>query len=322
MSPLRARLTERSGAALLMGILNRTPDSFSDGGLFVDEVAARAQVARLLAEGADIIDVGAESTRPGAAPVPAAEQIERVGDAVREAVRLGALVSIDTTSPEVAERALADGASIVNSVSLEPAADLARLAAAHGAALVLMHSRGSMSEMPGFSVYDDRGYADVVNDVARELRAAADRALSAGLPREDLVLDPGLGFAKNARHSLELCAWMDEICALGFPVLVGPSRKSFLVAEQAGEKPAPADRLGATIAACIVAVERGARLVRVHDVAPVRQALELAARIRGLRQRPFHARTGGLRATELKANEEIVRKELLEDVRKGGGRRP
>src|SRR5262249_44717971 len=153
---------------------------------------------------AAIVDVGAESTRPGARAIPDAEQLARIGGVVRAIAARGALVSIDTTSPTVAERALCDGATIVNSVSLEPAAELGALAAAHGAALVLMHSRGSMSEMRGFSQYAEDAYGDVVADVAREWSSAAERALRAGLPRESLVLDPGLGFFKSARQSLEL----------------------------------------------------------------------------------------------------------------------
>jgi len=264
-----------------MGILNRTPDSFSDGGRFVDDGAAADRVAAMTAQGAAIIDVGAESTRPGAQPVSAAEQIARIGGVVRIAAARGALVSIDTTLAAVAERALGDGARIVNSVSLEPAAELGALAAAHGAALVLMHSRGAMTGMAGFSAYADDAYGDVVADVAREWSAAARRALDAGLPREDLILDPGLGFFKNARQSLELCARLDELAALGFPVLVGPSRKSFLSRVAGDDPPAPPDaRLGGGLAAAIACVERGAAIVRTHDVAETRQALAVAAALR------------------------------------------
>jgi dihydropteroate synthase len=282
MSLLRSRSDERRGGALVMGILNRTPDSFSDGGAFLDEPAARAHAQRMLAEGADVIDVGAESTRPGAPAIDASEQLARIGAVVRELSGAGALVSIDTTLPEVAERALADGARVVNSVSLEPAAELARLCARHDAALVLMHSRGAMSAMAGFSVYADDAYGDVVADVSRELLRAAELAIAAGLPREEVWLDPGLGFAKNAAQSLQLCARLHEICSLGHPVLVGPSRKSFLVGGtgSAGATAVPPqDRLGATIAATLACVARGARAVRVHDVAEVRQALGFAQRL-------------------------------------------
>lgn len=265
-----------------MGVLNVTPDSFSDGGLFHDARAAERRITELRAEGAEIIDIGAESNRPGAAAVSAADQIARIGSAVSIAVAAGAIVSIDTTLPEVADRALADGATIVNSVSLDAAEDLGRLAAARGAALVLMHSRGPMSSMAGFSVYADDGYRDVVSDVGEELSAAAERALAAGLPRGELILDPGLGFAKNARQSLELCARLGELRALGFPLLVGPSRKSFIAHVASGGSvrvAPPSERLGGTIAAVLACVARGAEIVRVHDVAAVRQALAIAALI-------------------------------------------
>jgi dihydropteroate synthase len=310
MSPLRALLNDRQ-RAIVMGVVNRTPDSFSDGGKFLDEGAALEHIERLIEDGADIIDIGAESTRPGSTPVPPATQIERIGGVIRAVAKHGAdakdgkrsraLVSIDTTSVEVAARALEDGAAIVNTVSLEPAAELGALCARAGAALVLMHCRGSMTSMRGFSAYDDAAYGDVVADVARELLAAADEAMRAGLPREDIVLDPGLGFAKNARHSIELCARLGELCALGFPVLVGPSRKSFIArAEAAADDLDPAARgqagsedrraprplappearLGGTIAAALACVARGASIVRAHDVAEVRQAIAVASSIR------------------------------------------
>jgi dihydropteroate synthase len=280
MSPLRALLENRRERTLLMGILNRTPDSFSDGGRFIDDGPAVAHVEAMVREGAEVIDVGAESTRPGSAAVPAAEQIQRLGSVVKLLAER-AVVSIDTTSPEVAERALQDGASVINSVSLEPAAELGALAASRGAALVLMHSRGAMAGMRGFSTYADSAYDDVVADVRREWSEAADRALRAGLPREDLVLDPGLGFFKNARHSLELCARLNELVALGFPVLVGTSRKSFVTRVAREEPLAPPDRrLGGSIAAAIACVERGASFVRAHDVAETRQALAVADAVR------------------------------------------
>lgn len=272
-----------------MGVLNRTPDSFSDGGRFEHEETALAQIDAMLSEGADMIDIGAESTRPGAQPVPDDEQIARIGGSVRDAVRRGAVVSIDTTSPVVAARALDDGAAAVNTISLEGAAELGALCARRGASLVLMHSRGPMSAMAGFSAYPDDGYGDVVADVAREWSSAAARALDAGLPEGELVLDPGLGFAKSARQSIELCARLDELCALGFPVLVGPSRKSFLARAAASERGAagergadgdaalapPSERLGGTVAAALACAARGAAAVRVHDVGPVRQALDV-----------------------------------------------
>lgn len=273
-----------------MGVCNRTPDSFSDGALFLDDTAAEEHVRRLVAEGAHIIDIGAESTRPGAEPVEASEQIRRIGSTIRTTRALGVLVSIDTTLPTVAAWALEEGASIVNTVSLDPAEELGALAARAGASLVLTHARGSMTTMQGFSVYDDAAYGDVVADVTREWTVAADRALAAGLPREDLVLDPGLGFTKNAQQSIELCRRLGELCALGFPVLVGPSRKSFLarVAAREGAAPAPPqERIGGTIAAVLECVRRGAAIVRVHDVQATVQALAVYAAIEaGLGAKP------------------------------------
>ncbi len=265
-----------------MGVCNRTPDSFSDGARFLDDTAADAHVQRLVAEGAQIIDIGAESTRPGAATVEASEQIARIGSSIRKARGLGVLVSIDTISPMVAEWALGEGASIVNTVSLEPAAELGALAARFGASLVLTHARGSMTNMQGFSVYDDQAYGDVVADVAREWSRAAGLALATGLAREDLILDPGLGFTKNARQSIELCRRLDELCALGFSVLVGPSRKSFIArtaAREGAELAPPDERLGGTIAAVLACAARGAAIVRVHDVAAIVQALAVDSAI-------------------------------------------
>jgi len=285
MTPLRTLLDQHEGA-VLMGILNRTPDSFSDGGCFVDDDAALAHVDAMIREGAAIIDIGAESSRPGAAPISDGEQLARIGGIVREAAERGVLVSIDTTSPTVAERALRDGAGLINCVSLELAAELGALAKAHGAALALMHSRGAMASMSGFSTYPDDAYGDVVADVAREWLAAAERALARGLPRAQLLLDPGLGFFKNARHSLELCARLDELVAFGFPVLVGPSRKSFVTRAAGDDPPAPPGRrLGGSLAATIACVERGAAVVRTHDVADTRQALSVAAAVRAARPR-------------------------------------
>ena len=265
-----------------MGVCNRTPDSFSDGGRFLDEAAAVAHVRGLVTEGAHILDIGAESTRPGARPVDAAEQIRRIGGLVRTSASLGVVVSIDTTLPDVAAWALGEGARIVNTVSLEPAAELGALCARFGASLVLMHCRGSMTDMPGFSIYEDDAYEDVVADVTREWTAAAERALAAGLSREDLVFDPGLGFAKNTKQSIALCARLGELVALGYPVLVGPSRKSFVAraaAPDASVIAPPAERLGGTLAAVLACVARGAAIVRVHDVATVVQALAVAAAI-------------------------------------------
>lgn len=257
-----------------MGVLNATPDSFSDGGKYLDERDACERVDQLLAQGAEVIDVGGESTRPGSDPVTAEEQLRRTLGPLRYAVSRGAVVSIDTTHPQVAAVALDNGATIVNDVScLRDGDELARVAAAARASLVIMHAREPMAQMAGFSAYPDDAYGDVVADVAREWGAAADRALAAGLDRGDLYLDPGLGFNKNASHSNQLVARLDELVALGFPVVVGPSRKSFLSAHV---KTGPAQRLGGTIAACLACAARGAAILRVHDVLDVRQALAVA----------------------------------------------
>jgi dihydropteroate synthase len=267
------RAVRQRGAAL-MGVLNVTPDSFFDGGRYLGG-AARERVDALIAEGADLIDIGGESSRPGSEPVAQAVQIERIEPAVRYALERGALVSIDTTSPEVAARMLELGAQVINDVSCLSDVELARVVARHDGVLVLMHCRGPMSQMPGFSVYPDDAYGDVVRDVTTEWRAARDRATAAGLRPEAVYFDPGLGFGKNARHSYQLLSRLRELTHEGVAVVVGPSRKSFIAA---GDKAPPEERLGGTIAACVLAVQRGAAVLRVHDVLPVRQALDVLRR--------------------------------------------
>ena len=273
-----------------MGVVNTTPDSFSDGGRYIDRTDARSRVDVLINEGADIIDIGGESTRPGSASVPAEEQLRRTRDAVQYAVERRCVVSIDTTDADVAREATSWGATVINDVSCLRGSDaLARVAAEQGATLILMHAREPMSSMRGFSKYAHDAYDDVVKDVAREWTAAATRAQAAGLAREDLVLDPGLGFNKNARHSSDLIARLGELVALGWPVLVGPSRKSFLTSEIKSE---PQRRLGGTAAASIACALRGAAILRVHDVLDVRQALAVARAV-GLtakRAEPLEAR--------------------------------
>lgn len=257
-----------------MGICNVTPDSFSDGGRFFSKDAAIARVRLLMEEGADFIDVGGESTRPGAAEVSPAEQIARVRDLVALAADAGACVTIDTTSPEVAVACLDAGASAVNDVSCLRDEGLASACVSHGAALIVMHSREPMSELHGFSAYPDDGYGDVVRDVIAEWRAAAERAEEKGLDREALLMDPGLGFAKNAQQSAALLAATAKIARkVGVQVVVGASRKSFLTIADAHAS--PADRLGASIAAALFAAREGAAVLRVHDVRATRQAIDL-----------------------------------------------
>ncbi|MCA9627169.1 MAG: dihydropteroate synthase [Myxococcales bacterium] len=260
----------RAGSAAVMGVLNVTPDSFSDGGDFLAPSAARNRVDALLADGADIVDIGGESSRPGAAAIPPREQVERIEPALRYAVGRGALVSIDTTSPEVAERCLELGATLINDVSCLTEPDLAGVVAKAGGDLLIMHARGPMSRMPGFSEWPDDAYADVVLDVAREWSTARDRAMERGLARERIFFDPGLGFAKNARHSFEVLRRLQEFKRLEAPIFVGPGRKSFIAAVDPSP---PAERLGGTIAACVISAQKGAHALRVHDVREVRQAL-------------------------------------------------
>ena len=269
-----ARLFDGPGP-FVMGIVNATPDSFSDGGLFLDAGAAIAQALRLADEGADLVDVGGESTRPGAAPVPDDEELGRVVPVIA-ALRARAFplpISIDTRKAAVARAALDAGADLVNDVSGLADPSLARVVAEAGAPIVLMHSRGTPEDMQRRAVY-----GDVVQEVAAELEQALDRAAAAGIPRERTILDPGLGFAKTAEHNLVLLARLDELRALGRPILVGPSRKSF-IGRIAGSA-APGDRLPGTLAAVTAAVVAGAELVRVHDVAAARQAALVAAAIR------------------------------------------
>lgn len=255
-----------------MGVVNVTPDSFSDGGDHFDPARARAHVDALLEEGADILDIGGESTRPRSAPVPAKEQLARVLDVVRYAATK-TCVSIDTTSAEVAAACLDVGAHAVNDVSLLADEDLARVTAGSGAALVLSHARAPQGDMSGYGGWPLEAYDDIVRDVLADWERAAKRAEALGVPRAALVMDPGLGFSKASRHSFELLRRAPELVkALDVPVLFGASRKSFLTLV---EKAAPKDRLGASIMAAVAAARAGVRIVRVHDVRATRQAIEL-----------------------------------------------
>jgi dihydropteroate synthase len=260
---------------LVMGIVNVTPDSFSDGGQFLDPAAAVAHARRLTAEGADILDIGGESTRPGAAPVDEAEEIARVVPVI-EALRRESdgRLSIDTMKPNVARAAVAAGATMWNDVTaLGCSPDSLRTAAALGCEVVLMHMQGEPRTMQAAPRYDD-----VVAEVADFLAARADAAIAAGVARDKIWLDPGLGFGKSPAHNLALLRNLDRINALGFPVLVGMSRKSSL-AHIAGDASREDQRLGGSIAAALAAAQAGAAAVRVHDVAETRQALAVAAAI-------------------------------------------
>lgn len=259
-------------APVLVGILNITPDSFSDGGRLETLDDALAQADTLKADGCRLLDVGGESTRPSAAPVPAAEETQRVIPVIEALVRRGlGPVSVDTRKAEVAGAALDAGAQVVNDVSafgFDPG--MAALVAHTGAGAVLMHMRGTPQTMDGLTGYEG---GDVAVGVADELREAAARAEAAGVSRERIVLDPGFGFAKTAEQNFRLLAELDPVVGLGYPVLVGPSRKRFLGA--ATGRP-PEDRDRATAVVCALAWQRGARLFRVHDARLAREALALA----------------------------------------------
>ena len=274
--PLPGREPLRLGVrTLVMGILNVTPDSFADGGRHLDPDAAADAGARMEAEGADIIDVGGESTRPGAEPVGSDEERRRVLPVIeRMASQVRIPISIDTYKASVAKDALAAGASIVNDISgllYEP--ELARVAAEGGAAIVLMHTRGRSKGM-----YDLARYGDVAAEAASELADAIARAEGAGVPRGSIVLDPGLGFAKRAEHSFELLAHLEKIATLDRPMLVGASRKSFLKAAIGDREPAARD--WGTAAAVSASVLLGAHIVRVHGVKEMVDVVRVADRIR------------------------------------------
>jgi dihydropteroate synthase len=255
----------------LMGVVNVTPDSFSDGGLFLEPDAAVEHGLQLAEEGAGILDVGGESTRPGAEAVPEREELERVLPVVERLAAAGKRVSIDTTKLEVARAALAAGATIVNDVSaFRFSPGMAGLVASEGAACCLMHMLGEPRTMQ-----KDPRYDDVVSEVKAFLEERLAFATGAGVPEERVWLDPGIGFGKTVEHNLELLRRLDEIVAVGRPVVVGTSRKSFLGKLTGGR--AEDERLPGTIATNVLALERGARVFRVHDVAPVADALAVAA---------------------------------------------
>jgi len=259
----------------LMGILNVTPDSFSDGGRLASAEAAIAKGLRLTEQGADIIDIGGESTRPGAAAVPVEEELRRAIPVVEGLARRGVLVSIDTRHAAVMAAALDAGARIVNDVSgltHDPAAR--PLLAGRDASIVLMHMRGSPQTMNSLA-----DYADVVGEVGDWLMARVVACAAAGIDRARLALDPGLGFAKKAEHSLALLHGVDRLLALGLPLLIGASRKSFIgrLTMREGVLPEANDRLGGSLAVAVLMAQAGVRLLRVHDVAETAQALQMVS---------------------------------------------
>jgi dihydropteroate synthase len=269
----------RSGRCLVMGVVNVTPDSFSDGGRWFDAADAVARGHELLAQGADLVDVGGESTRPGATRVAPEEELRRVVPVVRELAAAGAVVSIDTTRSAVAEAALEAGAALVNDVSGGRAdARMPALVADAGVPFVAMHWRGHSDVMENLT-----HYSDVVTDVLEELARGVDRLVAAGVDGDRIVVDPGLGFAKNAGHNWELIAALDRIVALGPPVLLGASRKRFLgslLAKPDGT-PAPVEeRDDASHAVTAIAAMAGVWCVRVHEVKASADAVRVAGAVR------------------------------------------
>ncbi|HEU4675035.1 MAG TPA: dihydropteroate synthase [Motilibacteraceae bacterium] len=274
-----------AGRCLVMGVVNVTPDSFSDGGIWLEPDAAVAHGLALLADGADLLDVGGESTRPGAGRVDPDEERRRVVPVVRELAAAGAVVSVDTMRASTAEAALAAGAAVLNDVSgglADP--DLPRVAAAAGVPYVVMHWRGHSTDMQSRAVY-----ADVVAEVRAELAARLDAVVAAGVDPEQVVLDPGLGFAKTAEHNWALLARLPELAALGRPLLVGASRKAFLgrlLAGPDGEQRPVLDREDATTAVTTLAAAAGAWCVRTHAVRPSADAVRVVAAVQSARSAP------------------------------------
>ena len=259
-----------------MAIINVTPDSFADGGLRFDAARAIDDGVRMVEEGADILDVGGESTRPGAEPLPEAEELRRVLPVIEGLrARVSVPISVDTYKASVADRAIDLGATIVNDISaLTYDSALAGVVARRRAAVVLMHNRGRSREM-----YAEARYDDVMGEITGELGARVIDADRAGIPRERIIVDPGLGFAKAAEHTLEALAKLDQLAELGLPILSGPSRKSFLK-RALGEVPAQ-QRVWGTAAAVAVSILKGAHIVRVHDVREMVQVARVTDALAG-----------------------------------------
>ncbi len=267
VNPVEARAS--TARVLVMGILNVTPDSFSDGGTFFDPGFAVRQGEQMAAQGADLIDIGGESTRPGAESVPEHEELRRVVPVVRQlARRVRAALSVDTSKATVAEHAIAVGATIINDVTaMRGSPRMAHVIARTGASVILMHMRGTPKTMQ-----QRPRYHHVVDEITRWLVDAAARAELAGIARERIFIDPGLGFGKTVRHNLALLQHLGQLVDTGFPVVIGPSRKSFLGALTGAELH---DRLGGTLACVAQAFRCGGRIVRVHDVKPAVEMLRV-----------------------------------------------
>lgn len=275
-----------SRGAIVMGVLNATPDSFSDGGECPSPEAIAERGARMVADGAAILDVGGESTRPGATPVPVEEELRRVVPAIRALRRAGveAAISIDTYKPEVARAALDAGADVVNDVTalrgMDGSGETARVVAERGAGAALMHMLGEPLAMQ-----NDPRYGDVVAEVAAFLRERVEAAVAEGIPRENIAVDPGIGFGKTFEHNLAILRAVPAFAAIGRPVLIGASRKMFLrtiLGVKSSRAPEDRDALAdGTAAVCATCVAAGASIVRVHDVARVARAVRVANALRG-----------------------------------------
>lgn len=262
-----------------MGVLNVTPDSFSDGGRFFDRDLAVRRAIEMAVEGADIIDVGGESTRPGSKEVPVEEEIRRVVPVIEKlAGSIKAEISVDTRKSMVAEAALKAGASIINDVSgLRHDKDMARIAAKYGAAMILMHMRGTPENMQ-----DSPEYSDLIGEIKNSLRSSSDEAFKAGVNKDSIAIDPGIGFGKTVEHNLEILNRLEEFKDLGLPLCIGVSRKSFI--GKLLDKPVAEDRLAGTIATCVAAVMKGARIIRAHDVKAVKDAIIITEKILGIKK--------------------------------------
>lgn len=259
-----------SDKTYVMGILNVTPDSFSDGGMFFDKNAAVKRGIEMAREGADIIDVGGESTRPGALEVSVDDEIGRVIPVIEALVKKIAIpISIDTRKSEVAEAAIKAGATIINDVSgLANDERIARVAAKHGATLIVMHMKGTPADMQVAPKYKD-----LIGEILESLRSSVSKGLAAGISKEKIVIDPGIGFGKTVEHNLEIISRLDEFKQLGYAICVGTSRKSFI--GKVLDRPGTDDRLAGSIATAAIAVMKGANIIRAHDVAETCQAARI-----------------------------------------------
>jgi dihydropteroate synthase len=267
-----------SKKTFLMGILNVTPDSFSDGGLFLNEQNAVKQALKMVREGADIIDVGGESSRPGAKPVSAKEEIKRVVPIIKAlADRIGVPISIDTCKADVADEAVSAGASIINDISgLRSDGNMAEVAGRHKVPVVIMHMQGTPRSMQ-----KNPFYKALIPEIMDYLREGIDIALKAGIAEDMIVIDPGIGFGKTVEHNLEIINRLDEFSGFEKPVLLGPSRKAF-IGKLLGDLPV-SERLEGTAAAIAIGISRGANIIRVHDISEMARVAKIADRITRMR---------------------------------------